>query len=85
MEPSNKSNIDGAEVKTNNKQLLITPGAKQVFIVVSLHTDPLWTLSSLTVVLEVQPKHPRRAKICYAQETAASAAETEANIQKWIR
>lgn len=84
MEPSNKSNIDGAEVNTSNKQMYIPPGAQQVFRVGSLHTDPPWTLSSLVAVLEVQPKYPSSAKICYAQETTASAAEAEANFQKWI-
>lgn len=53
MEPSNKSNIDGAEVNMSNKQMFIPPGAQQVFRVGLLHTDPPWTLSSLVAVLEV--------------------------------
>lgn len=38
-------------------------------------------IHSLITVLEVKPKYPCSAKICYAQETAASAAAaTEAKL-----
>lgn len=60
--------------------VLILWNVSEDYGVVSKQFENSLPWHSLIAVLEIQPKYPSSAKVCYAQETAASAAEAETKL-----